>query len=270
MAPSQPVSHDSISAASKRLQPLKETWRTNVQTKSAGAHITILPQQRATVGDAPVVCWAHTRAGVRCSTVVETRQGEPIPIPYCARHLGFGDGALKVVKHPFAGHCLVARYDLPRGYRLAFHGNRGKCATSDKEDRSLSFYPPNPVTGSNFYSHRNESGVGPVRKRRKINNYNGVVNPRSTGDLMQYASCPGPSERQNLKSTFQYFGIRNGAYGGLEFVTAEVVPRHAQLCLWYGPGWWHARGIKRRDVGTPNYPAPKKLCRKKMFEHNSK
>jgi hypothetical protein len=56
-----------------------------------------------------VRCWAHSRSGKRCSNMVRSREGEPIPIPYCAIHMKSGDGALKVVSHPFAGKCLVAR-----------------------------------------------------------------------------------------------------------------------------------------------------------------
>ena len=56
-----------------------------------------------------VPCWAHSRSGKRCSRMVQSREGEPIPIPYCDVHMKSGDGAIKVVSHPFAGKCLVAR-----------------------------------------------------------------------------------------------------------------------------------------------------------------
>jgi hypothetical protein len=233
----------------------------STQTTSSRGHeeVNIQPQRRASASH-PVRCWAHTRDSQRCQALVSSREGgsregEPIPIPYCERHLQAGDGALKVVKHPFAGFCLVARFDLPPRYRLVFHGNRGPCDASDREDRSLSFYPPNPTTGSNFYTDQQSVKV------RKTNNYNGILNPKGTGDIMQYAACPGPSERQNLRSTFQYFGVRNGQVGGLEFVTTDPVPKHTQLCFWYGAGWWTARGVKRRDVGTPKYPVPKRRKR---------
>jgi hypothetical protein len=226
--------------------------------------VSIQPQRRASALH-PVRCWAHTRDSQRCCAIVSnreggSREGEPIPIPYCERHLQAGDGALKVVKHPFAGFCLVARFDLPSRYRLVFHGKRGPCDSSDREDRSLSFYPPDPTTGSNFFTDQQSVKV------RKTNNYNGILNPKGTGDRMQYAACPGPSERQNLKSTFQYFGVRNGQVGGLEFVTTDAVPKHTQLCFWYGAGWWTARGVKRRDVGTLKYPVPK---RKKRALHKT-
>ena len=62
-----------------------------------------------------------------------------------------------------------------------------------------------------------------------------------------------------IRSTFNYWGKRNGNYGGLEFKTIEVIPQNAQLCFWYGPGWWSARGVKRLDVGTVKHPAPLRL-----------
>ena len=205
-----------------------------------------------TCGGMAVTCWAHTRSGKRCRSLVKSREGEPVPIPYCNRHLAAGDGALKVVEHPFAGRCLVARFDLPANYRVAFFGMRGRCPPCNHEDRSLSYYPPDPLTGSNYILDPDGT------KRRKTNNYNGALNPSSTGDLLQYCACPGPSERQNLKSSFQYFGTRNGAMGGLEFVTTERVARNTQLVFWYGSGWWSARGLTRLDVGTRKYPAPRK------------
>jgi hypothetical protein len=201
------------------------------KTRPCSTCIVIQPQAKASSSNA-VLCWAHTRTGKRCRTLVRSREGEPIPIPYCQRHLMAGDGALKVVQHPFAGQCLVARFDLPRRYRLAFHGIRGQCATSDREDRSLSFYPPDPVTGSNYYTEG-------AAKIRKINNYNGVVNPKGTGDILQ-------------------FGNRNGRTGGMEFVTTEPILKNTQLCFWYGPDWWKPRNMKRHDVGTPQYPAPRR------------
>ena len=194
-------------------------------------------------------CWAHTRKGNRCNTLITSREGEPIPIPYCDKHLKSGDGALKVVGHAVAGKCLVARYDLPKGYKIAFHGMRGRCDRCDKEDRAISYYPPNKSTGKN----KDKDGG-------RVINYNGVLNPAGTGDLMQYAACPGPSERQNMRSTFTYWGVRNGKLGGLEFITLEHIPANSQLVHWYGPGWWSARGVKRIDVGTKLYAAPKRLC----------
>ena len=91
------------------------------------------------------------------------------------------------------------RYDLPAKYRIAFWGKRGRCQPCDKEDRAISYFPPDKISG------RNKEKDGTT----KSNNYNGVLNPGDTGDVIQYAACPGPNERQNMRSTFQYFGKRN-------------------------------------------------------------
>jgi hypothetical protein len=72
--------------------------------KTLGPPRTCQLQQEYTIQ-----CWAHTKMGVRCSSMVSSREGEPVPIPYCDVHLKSGDGALKVVRHPIAGKCLVAR-----------------------------------------------------------------------------------------------------------------------------------------------------------------
>jgi hypothetical protein len=211
--------------------------------------VTILAQSPATK-QKPVQCWALKSCGSRCQTICTPREGEPIPIPYCDKHLQSGaDYALKVVSHPIAEKCLVARFDLPKNYRMVFFGRRGKCPTSDREDRSISFYPPNPVTGSNCL---------PGTRTLKRNNYNGVLNPKDTADVLQYAACPGPNERQNIRSTFRYWGVRHGEWGGLEFVTLEKIPKNTMLCHWYGSGWWSARNIQRIDVGLPKYPAPRR------------
>eukprot|EP00555_Chaetoceros_dichaeta_P008929 CAMPEP_0198273238 /NCGR_PEP_ID=MMETSP1447-20131203/56253_1 /TAXON_ID=420782 /ORGANISM="Chaetoceros dichaeta, Strain CCMP1751" /LENGTH=200 /DNA_ID=CAMNT_0043966857 /DNA_START=390 /DNA_END=992 /DNA_ORIENTATION=- len=192
-------------------------------------------------------CWAHTKAGIRCCNIVSSREGEPIPVPYCGVHLKSGDGAVRVVKHLIAGYCLVARFDLPAKYRLAYWGVRGRCEPSNTEDRAISFYPPDKITGRN----KEKDGT-------RITKYNGVLNPGGTGDLIQYAACPGPNERQNMRSTGQYWGLRNGNIGGLEFITLESIPKDTQLCHWYGSGWWSARGVKRMDIGTKHHPAPRR------------
>ncbi len=219
------------------------------ESHRTGEGIVLDPQAPAT-RRRPVQCWALNRTNSRrCQAICQSREGEPIPIPYCHRHLKTGDYALKVVTHKLVGKCLVARWDLPARYRMAFHGIRGKCETSDKEDRSISYYPPHPVTGSNCF---------PNTRTLKRHNYNGVLNPKDTGDTLQYAACPGPTERQNIRSTFRYWGKRNGRLGGLEFVTIESIPKDTMLCHWYGAGWWSARGIQRRDIGTQKYPSPKR------------
>jgi len=33
----------------------------------------------------------------------------------------------------------------------------------------------------------------------------------------------------------------------------------------YGPGWWSARGLKRKDVGTNKYPSPRRADKKRKI-----
>jgi len=226
-----------------------ETTITTPTATTTSNNIIIEPQQPFTLNPKTWKCWAHSIHGRRCTSFVKIRNGEPIPVPYCDKHLSSGDGALKVVNHGLLGKCLIARYTLPSKYRLVYHGPRGKCHNCYKEDRAISFYPPNSKSGKNKDPNNGN-------KTNVTNNYNGVLNPDGTGCMVQFSSCPGPNERQNMRSTFNYWGKRNGNYGGLEFKTIEVIPQNAQLCFWYGPGWWSARGVKRLDVGTVKHPAP--------------
>ena len=54
-------------------------------------------KQSCRVGpDGSIQCWAHSKAGARCTASVLPREGEPVPIPYCGRHMAAGDGALQV------------------------------------------------------------------------------------------------------------------------------------------------------------------------------
>ena len=102
----------------------------------------------------PVQCWAHSKAGKRCecSVVRPPADATPsirnsLPVPLCRTHMSAGDGALKVVKHPTFGKILVARCDLPKGYRTVYWGHRKQCgyATDNDgnvvEDRAVSFAP---------------------------------------------------------------------------------------------------------------------------------
>ncbi len=157
------------------------------------------------------------------------------------------------------------RFNLPKKYRMAFWGIRGRSQPCSKEDRAIAYFPPDPKSGSNKYQYKYNNGqnnnTNSKKEKIRMDNYNGVLNPTGTGDIIQYAACPGPNERQNMKSTFQYWGRRNGKLGGLEFVTLEEIPKNTQLVHWYGPGWFKSRGLKRMDVGTKRYPAPKRLTR---------
>jgi hypothetical protein len=95
--------------------------------------------------------------------------------------------------------------------------------------------------------------------------YNGCIDPTGTTDLMQFASCPGPDELINCRSTPQYFGYYNAPVTlpvGLEMITSKPIRKNEQFCHWYGPEWFSGRGMKRRNVGTDKYPAPRRAPRK--------
>ena len=66
-----------------------------------------------------------------------------------------------------------------------------------------------------------------------------------------------------MRSTDTYYGQRNGELCGLEFVTTRPIAQNEQLTHWYGPGWFKVREIKRTDVGTKRYPAPRREPSKK-------
>ncbi len=97
------------------LKSNKSSKHKNDDINKCGEDPLILPQhpqkalKNTNVGGYRIQCWAHTKKGSRCAMMVSSREGEPVPIPYCKVHMKSGDGALKVVKHPIAGKCLVAR-----------------------------------------------------------------------------------------------------------------------------------------------------------------
>ena len=204
----------------------------------------LLVQKRPKQGEA-LQCIAASKSGKRCTARVHAREeGEEWPIPWCDAHMRTGDGAVKRGKHPRCGDVLVARMAIPKGYRLVYWGRRDRCPRCDKEDRCVSFYPMSKHTGERSA-------------------YNGVINPGGTDDVMQFASCPGPNELCNMRSTDTYYGQRNGELCGLEFVTTRPIAPNEQLTHWYGPGWFKVREIKRTDVGTKRYPAPRREPTKK-------
>eukprot|EP00958_Prasinococcus_capsulatus_P012167 scaffold1209_cov350-Prasinococcus_capsulatus_cf.AAC.3 len=81
----------------------------------------------------------HKRFSGRCYAT-DAKHGRPCSraasshIPYCSQHCQAGDGSLRVVAHPFAGKILVARRDLPKGYKIVYWGERKrtKDATEDR------------------------------------------------------------------------------------------------------------------------------------------
>ena len=88
-----------------------------------------------------VRCWAHTQATREpCGRAVAPRPGEGDDcVPYCSAHLCSGDGNLRVVASAEFGRLLLARRALPRGYRVAYWGDRTRCPLVGDEDRCLLF-----------------------------------------------------------------------------------------------------------------------------------
>ena len=113
-------------------------------------------------------------------------------------------------------HCLIDI--ICQKYIVSFWGGQGICPPCDKEDRPLlisSLQKDRVEFIFNRCDNNNHQGNNTSIRTIKKYNYNGVINPKHTGD-------PGPHERQNMKSTFQCFGKQNGTIGGLELRTLPV------------------------------------------------
>lgn len=170
-------------------------------------------------------------------------------VPLCPMHLELGDPSLQTVQHenPELGTVLVAARDLPAGYRLVYWG-------------TLTHWKPD-FDGAD---HALELG----------SNHVGVIDPTPhRGSLAQYASSPGPDESRNLAHVKGLiYGACNNAYHaskkhctcnvgsicGRELHLVEPTPKNT-LLLWHyrkGSEWFAARGIERRNVGMPGFPAP--------------
>jgi hypothetical protein len=182
-------------------------------------------------------CWA-----------TDLKTGEPCPcmvpkdsnIPYCPHHLVHGDDALVVIDHPTnkgVGKILIARQDLPRGYKMVYWGRRTRWRGCKGEDRAMSFL---------------QNG--------------GVIDPiEFPGQQLQFMACPGPNERSNTKATDECFGkTYDTRLIGREFETSEPVRKNHQLLQWYGSkDWFESRDIPRTNVGTVDFPAPQRRTKKK-------
>ena len=97
--------------------------------KARGSKGTRLTRQKQNSYDSGL-CLATLEDGAPCACQATGRvppgdasfPGETSSVPYCARHMAKGDDAVKAVKHPTKpnlGRILVAKRDLPKGYRFA-------------------------------------------------------------------------------------------------------------------------------------------------------
>ena len=174
-------------------------------------------------------------------------------IPYCKKHLEAGDGAVKVLDHPSnknVGKILVARFDLPKGYKFIYWGKRiPMSASSALEDRQIHFL----LHGYKEY---------------------GVVDPEEfKGSVLQFAACPGPQEIANMYTTSDHFGGKNDKIVGRVYQLAHAVKKDEQIAHHYGNEWFESRSIVRANVGTEKYPIarrPPTLRQIQEMKHNDK
>jgi len=159
-------------------------------------------------------------------------------VPYCTTCRKQGDPSLRVTDHPKFGKILVAKRDLPKGYRMAWWGNRTTA-------RKL----PEP------------------HWEWALDTQNGIINarPYQKGSLLQFSACPGPHEKVTV-----WMGPRcdsnldKSPLTCLVFSTTMPVPKNHHLSMMYNDSpkstdeFFAERGIKRADVGTKKYPAIRK------------
>lgn len=155
-------------------------------------------------------------------------------VPYCAQHMRNGDsGAVKAIPHPtnkHIGRILIATRDLPKGYRFAYWGTRGRWTPKGENAEFAMEFKPNC----------------------------GVIDPTPHGgSLMQCAGHPGPDEARNLAWGDESFGTRYDDVVGRELRLCQPVPKGHQVVLNYGADWMKTRpGIPYSNIGTAKYPAP--------------
>lgn len=87
-----------------------------------------------------------------------------------------------MVPHPRAGHVLVANFQIPKGYKTVFWGTRKTWKATENTE------------GEDYAMCFRSNG--------------GVIDPTThkLGSQMQFMSNPGPNERQNMRSTNEFFG----------------------------------------------------------------
>lgn len=231
--------------------------------------------------DGAVQCWAHSKAGVRCLRPVLPREGEPVPIPYCAMHMESGDGALKVTAarlgfttsiclpaatargRPVCASAAVTPLTMPRpaASQAVSHPNKdlGKILVARHPlpaGYQMCFWGDRTQCPWIFEDDRTlQYKSGKLRRHP-----NGVIDPTShRGSLLQFMSCPGPEELQTVSSCSgpgAYFGTHGGRLVGQRCKASADVPKDTQLAFQYGAEWFKIRGLPRLPAGTPRWPLP--------------
>jgi hypothetical protein len=187
-------------------------------------------------------CIATSLTGKPCQDPLPLdKKGLSDHVPYCTWCRKNGDPSMFVTDHPKFGKILVANRKLPKGYRMAWWGDR---TTKNKL--------PDPDW------------------EWALDTHSGIINarPYQKGSLLQFAACPGPNERVTV-----WMGPRTDSncykkdLTSMIFSTSMEIPKKHQLCMMYNEDFastdefFAERGIKRADVGTTKYPCIKRKAR---------
>lgn len=187
------------------------------------------------------------KSGQRCLST--SLKGEPCPnavpggkngdrVPYCEKCRKHGDPSLFVTDHPKFGKILVANRNLPKGYRMAWWG-----------DRTTTKKLPDPDW------------------EWALDTTKGVINarPYQKGSLLQFCACPGPHEKVTVwMGPRSDSNLRAKPLTCMLFSTTMPIPKNHQLTMMYNESWkdtdefFKERGLVRADVGTRKYPCIKK------------
>lgn len=179
------------------------------------------------------------------------KDGSPCPfprvephLPYCKACLRGGDPALKKVKHPKYGHCLIAQRALKKGYQVAWWGRRISAKKLPSKSWDWALMTPR-----------------------------GIVDavPFRTGSLLQFCQCPGPTE----VPTIDFSQNRDELLASKPktcrlFATLCDIPKGHQVTMTYSNDekamneFFAERGIVRADVGCKEFPAMKRKKRTAM------
>lgn len=184
-------------------------------------------------------CISTSLNGKPCPHPLPTdSKGRSDKVPYCVACRKNGDPSLLVTDHPKFGKILVAKRDLPKGYRVAWWGDRTTKKRLPEPDWEWA-----------------------------LDTTKGIINarPYQKGSLLQFAACPGPHERVTIwMGPRSDSNLRSSPLTCLMFSTTLPLPKGNQLCMMYNESWkdtdefFAERGITRADVGTEKYPCIRK------------
>merc|ERR1719443_1544802 len=172
------------------------------------------------LGKGKTLAWGqHTPSSGRCiSTSLKGKPClSPLPldkhgnsdfVPYCAECRKNGDPSLLVTSHPKFGKILVARRDLPKGYRMAWWGDR----TTTK------------ALPEAHWEWALDTHAGMIDAR-----------PHQGGSLMQFSACPGPTELTTvwMGPNSDQLLQKKEKLASMLFSTRMDVPKRHQLCMMY-------------------------------------